>query len=140
MHYDALVPSKNGAGVKFTLVSDSQLLKHGTEVRAILLFYAEGVGLFHCEKQLLMQDLQRRVGWQVEAVEAGVRARQAVGLAPLLDAELTRANGAAQCRKALIRDARRASHKLHEAQTLLVAEPGNTFFNVSIRLNTELNV
>lgn len=132
MHYDALLPSKNGTGVRFTLVSDSQLLKHGTEVRAILLFYAEGIGLFHCEEQLLVQDLEGGVRRQVEAVEARVCARKAVGLAPLLNAELARAHGAAERCKALVRDARSARHKLDETQTLLVAESGNVQLNVSI--------
>lgn len=122
-----LFPSKNGTGVKFTLVSDSQLLKHGTEVRAIMLFYAESVGFLDCEEQLLVQDLEGGVGRQVEAVKAGVCTWKAVGLAPLLNAELARTYGAAQRRKALVRDTRCACHKLDQSQTLLVTKPGNTY-------------
>lgn len=80
------------------------------------------VCFFNGQEQLLVQDFGRRVRGQVQSVEAGVRARQAVRLAPLLDAELARPRRAAQRCEALVRDAWRARYELQESKALLVWE------------------
>ena len=49
-----------------------------------------------------------------------------VRLAPLLDAELARPDGAPQRREALERDTRSARHELQKAQALLVRKPEKT--------------
>lgn len=74
-----------------------------------------------------MKELRGGVGRQVQAVEAGVGARQRLGPAPALDAEAPRARGAPQRREALVRDGRRARHELDQSQTLLVREPADKF-------------
>lgn len=58
---------------------------------------AEGVGFLDSQQQLLVQQVRRGVGRQVEAVEARVGAGQRLHAAPALDTEAARARGAAQC-------------------------------------------
>lgn len=96
---------------------------------------AEGVRLLDGQQQLLVEQLRRGVGGQVEAVEAGVGARQGLGAAPALDAEAAGARGAAQRREALVRDGRGARHELHQPQPLLVGEPARNHSLTRIQLN-----
>lgn len=83
---------------------------------------AEGVRLLDGEEELFVQQLRGGVGRQVEAVEAGVRAREGLHAAPALDAEAARAGGAAQRREALVGNGRRARHELYQPKPLLVRE------------------
>lgn len=70
-----------------------------------------------------MQELRRRVGGQVEAVEAGVSAREGLHATPALDAEPAGARGASQRREPFVRDRGCARHELDQTEPLLVGKP-----------------
>lgn len=78
----------------------------------VRLFYAERVGLLDGEQQLLVEDLQRGVRWQIQAVEARVGARQTVGFAPFFYAELARSYRPSQRCETFVRYAGRTRNKL----------------------------
>lgn len=72
-----------------------------------------------------MQQLQRGVRRQVEAVEAGVSSREGLRATPALYAEPPRPRGTAERREAFVRYRRRSRHELNQPETLLVRESGN---------------
>ena len=89
---------------------------------AYALLDAKSARLFDGHDELVIELLAARVGGQVEAIEAGVSARQRVQGAPSLDAESARTVGAAEGGEALVGYARRAGDELEEFELLLVVE------------------
>ena len=86
------------------------------------LFNAKTGWFLDSHQELLVQNSQRRVGRQVQTVEAGVCARQTCRFTPLFYTKLSRPIASSERFKALVGDTWGSSNELKKSQTLIVVK------------------